>query len=112
MLGRFQPFHDGHLALFEKCHEQTGQVVIMVRDTPRGIKDPFDFKTVKQNIQLYLLGEGYEENHDYIIMKVPNIVDISYGRDVGYTITQHKFDKDVEDISATEIRRQIGIEKS
>lgn len=112
MLGRFQPFHDGHLALFEKCHEQTGQVVIMVRDTPRGIKDPFDFKTVKQNIQLYLLGEGYEENHDYIIMKVPNIVDISYGRDVGYSITQHKFDKDVEDISATEIRRQIGIEKS
>ena len=38
--------------------------------------------------------------------------DISYGRDVGYSITQHKFDKDVEDISATEIRRQIGIEKS
>tara|TARA_B100001250_G_scaffold130682_1_gene111496 strand:- start:60518 stop:61306 length:789 start_codon:yes stop_codon:yes gene_type:complete len=112
MLGRYQPFHDGHLALFERCHEQTGQVVIMVRDMPADIKNPFDFKTIKQNIKLYLLGEGYEENHDYVIIKVPNIVDISYGRDVGYSITEHKFDKDVEEISATEIRRQIGIKEN
>jgi nicotinamide mononucleotide adenylyltransferase len=32
MLGRWQPFHDGHLALFKKILEKTGQVIIMVRE--------------------------------------------------------------------------------
>ena len=30
MLGRWQPFHDGHLALFKEILKKTGQVVIMV----------------------------------------------------------------------------------
>ena len=32
MLGRFQPFHEGHFELFKKILEKTGQVIIMVRD--------------------------------------------------------------------------------
>jgi len=32
MLGRWQPFHDGHYALFEKIIKKTGQVCIQVRD--------------------------------------------------------------------------------
>jgi len=40
-------------------------------------------------------------------MKVPNIVDISYGRGVGYTFTQHDLGKDVHNISATKIRAQM-----
>ena len=63
----------------------------------------FDFKTVKQNIKMYLLGEGYEENVHYIIQKVPNVVNITYGRDVGYKIEQESFDKETESISATEL---------
>jgi hypothetical protein len=35
---------------------------------------------------------------------VPNIVNITYGRDVGYKIEQEQFDKEIEDISATKIR--------
>ena len=31
MLGRYQPFHDGHFELFKKILEKTGQVVVMVR---------------------------------------------------------------------------------
>ena len=30
-VGRFQPFHDGHFALFKRCYDKTGQVVIMIR---------------------------------------------------------------------------------
>ena len=111
MLGRFQPFHDGHYALFKRCFDKTGQVVIMVRAMENTMKNPFDFKTVKQNIKMYLLGEGYEENVHYIIQKVPNIVNITYGRDVGYKIEQESFDKETESISATEIRRQLGFTK-
>ena len=32
MLGRWQPWHPGHTALFKKALEVTGQVAIMVRD--------------------------------------------------------------------------------
>ena len=109
MLGRFQPFHDGHFALFKRCYDKTGQVVIMIRAMENTSKNPFDFKTVKQNIKMFLLGEGYEENVHYIIQKVPNVVNITYGRDVGYKIEQESFDKETESISATEIRRQLGI---
>ena len=56
---------------------------------------------------MFLLGEGYEENVHYIIQKVPNIVNITYGRDVGYKIEQESFDKETESISATEIRDKL-----
>ena len=32
MLGRFQPFHEGHFELFKNILEKTGQVAIMVGD--------------------------------------------------------------------------------
>ena len=51
MLGRWQPWHDGHQKLFEEILKKTGQVNIMVRDV-QGVDDnPFDFETVKKNIE-------------------------------------------------------------
>jgi len=38
MLGRWQPFHDGHYALFEEIIKKTGQVCIQIRDV-QGIDD-------------------------------------------------------------------------
>ena len=32
MLGRWQPWHQGHQELFKRCVAKTGQVVIQVRD--------------------------------------------------------------------------------
>ena len=32
MLGRWQPWHDGHTELFKRALAETGQVCIMVRD--------------------------------------------------------------------------------
>jgi len=51
MLGRWQPFHDGHFALFEETIKKTGQVCFLIRDV-QGVDDnPFDFETVKKNIE-------------------------------------------------------------
>ncbi len=51
MLGRWQPFHDGHYALFQEIVKKTGQVCIQIRDV-QGVDDnPFDFDTVKKNIE-------------------------------------------------------------
>ena len=114
MLGRWQPWHDGNSELFKRCHAMTGQVAIMIRQVPEkreansrvpGQDDnPFDIETVKVNIIEGLAKEGFTLAEDYIIMVVPNIVDISYGRGVVYTFTEHDLGKDVHNISATKIR--------
>lgn len=110
LLGRWQPWHPGHLALFKKAHAKTGQVCIMVRDV-QGIdsNNPFDFIDVKNRIIQNLDEQGYVHQHDYIVELVPNIVNITYGRDVGYAIEQENLGYEVESISATKIRRDMGL---
>lgn len=123
MLGRWQPWHDGHTALFKKALAETGQVVIMIRDvggiigedvgagrTVAQDDNPFDLFEVKQNIVKALAKEGFNYNEKYIIMYVPNVVDISYGRGVGYTFTQHDLGEEIHNISATKIRAQLRTE--
>jgi len=107
MLGRWQPWHAGHTALFEKALSKTGQVCILVRDVQGWEDNPFTWSEVITNIRNGLDKAGYEYNNDYIIMKVPNIVDISYGRGVGYTFTEHDLGAEVHDISATRIRKEM-----
>jgi hypothetical protein len=108
MLGRWQPWHDGHRALFERAIAKTGQVVIQIRDCQGwNGSNPFAIDQVKSFIKRDLdpLYQG-----QYEIQVVPNIVNITYGRDVGYKIEQETFDDSVHSISATKIRKQLGIE--
>jgi hypothetical protein len=113
LLGRWQPWHGGHTALFEKAWDITNQVVIMVRDV-QGIDagmgnndNPFDFKKIEENITAELFMHGYMVDEDFKIILVPNIVDISYGRGVGYTFTEHDLGKEIHSISATKIRKEM-----
>ena len=114
MLGRWQPWHDGHTALFKKALEITGQVCIMYRDVSgadAGVEgqddNPFDFEDVKKKIISGLAEHGYKEDKDFIVIKAPNIVDISYGRGVGYTFTEHDLGEAIHKISATKIRADM-----
>ena len=107
MLGRWQPWHDGHTALFKKAVVKTGQVCIMVRDVHRTENNPFGLVDVIRNIDTALSVEGYTNGKEYIIKRVPNIIDISYGRDVGYTFTQHDLGEEIHNISATKIRAKM-----
>ena len=85
MLGRWQPFHDGHYTLFKEIIKKTGQVCIQIRDV-QGVDDnPFDFETVKKNIEDKL---NPEFEGRFKIMLVPNITNICYGRGVGYKIEE------------------------
>ena len=108
MLGRWQPWHDGHTELFKKALEKTGQVCIMVRDMPKSKTDPFNFYEATIKIRNALHEKGYTYGKEFQIIKVPNIVDISYGRKVGYTITEHDLGEEVHKISATEIRKNLS----
>jgi hypothetical protein len=108
MLGRWQPWHDGHRALFERLIARTGQVVIQIRDCQgwQG-SNPFEIEKVKAFIRRDLdpIYQG-----QYEIQVVPNIVHIGWGRGVGYTSGEETFDEAITDISATKIRKSLGIE--
>jgi hypothetical protein len=45
----------------------------------------------------------------YEIQFVPNVVNITYGRDVGYKIEQEVLDAETQKISATQIRKELGV---
>ena len=107
MLGRWQPWHEGHRALFDRLIQRTGQVVIQIRDcqgwqgsNPFAINQVTGF--IKRDLDPVYQGQ-------YEIQVVPNIVHVGWGRGVGYTSGEEKFDQVVTDISATDIRRALGL---
>jgi energy-coupling factor transporter ATP-binding protein EcfA2 len=108
MLGRWQPWHAGHRALFDRAIAKTGQVVIQIRDCQgwQG-SNPFAIEQVKNYIRRDL-DPVYQGQYE--IQVVPNIVNITYGRDVGYKIEQETFDDATHSISATKIRKSLGLE--
>ncbi len=107
MMGRWQPWHAGHRALFERLIARTGQVVIQVRDVQgwQG-SNPFAIDQVRAAIKRDLdpLYQG-----QYEIQIVPNIVHIGWGRGVGYTHAEETFDESVTSISGTAIRKSMGL---
>ena len=113
MLGRWQPWHEGHRALFRRCVEKTGQVIIQVRDVQGASggdgqdDNPFDWDIVCLNIENDLQEFGFKRGIQYEIMLVPNVVNITYGRGVGYVFEEEIFDDSVNSISATKIREEL-----
>jgi len=102
LLGRYQPWHEGHHALLEKAYERTEQVLIAVRDTQgTSEKDPLSYQQVAGHI--------VSSVPRAFVVKVPNITNIVYGRDVGYKIEQVDLGADIHAISATQKRKEMGI---
>jgi len=113
MLGRWQPWHDGHQALFKRCIAKTGQVIIQVRDVQGASggdgqdDNPFDWEAVCKNIEDGLAKDDFHRGQEYEIMLVPNVVNITYGRGVGYKFEEEVFEEAITDISATKIRKDM-----
>ena len=72
----------------------------MVRDMPLDDNNPYTAGQVIHNLEYKLASYAGRVK----LSKVSNIVNITYGRDVGYKIEQEKFSEEIESISATEIR--------
>ena len=101
-LGRYQPFHSGHQRLIEEGLRRVGQVCIAVRDT-HGLDShhPLPFLAVKQRIEAAL--SAYAGR--FVVVSVPNITNVFYGRDVGYAVERIILGDATEAISATHVRR-------
>jgi hypothetical protein len=102
LLGRYQPWHEGHHALLEKAYDRTEQVLIAVRDTQgTSEKDPLSYQQV--------VGHIVSSVPRAFVVKVPNITNIVYGRDVGYKIEQVDLGSEIHAISATQKRKEMGL---
>ena len=102
-IGRFQPFHQGHKELFLRALKTSNQVAILVMDSYKiNNKNPFKFNVVKNKINEAL--KKYKNR--YVIIKIPVVSEVVYGRNVGYKLRKVKMSKKIEKISATMIRKK------
>jgi hypothetical protein len=106
LMGRWQPWHDGHQALFEQAVRRTGQVNVQVRDVHRVGDNPFDFEFVRDSIEFALKDFGDRVR----VSLVPNVTNICYGRGVGYSFEEIVLPDSFQEISGTAIRNQMRIE--
>jgi len=105
VVGRFQPFHDGHKWLVNQCLEDGKNVLIVIRDIIPDEKNPFEASEVKNNIMKELWKLIGEERVKVIV--IPDIESVNFGRGVGYDIIEHIPPQEVSEISATKIREQL-----
>jgi adenylylsulfate kinase len=104
-LGRYQPWHEGHEALKEEAHKRTDQVLLGVRNTyGTSEKDPLTYEEVERYIH-----QNSRERVGTLVLRLPNITNIVYGRDVGYKIEHVDLPPDIQAISATQKRKELGI---
>lgn len=104
-IGRWQPLHEGHKALFKQVLDEGGNVCIAIRDVEPDEKNPFSSKEVLSNIMLeyqHLMKQGRVR-----AIIVPDICSVNFGRGVGYDIVEHIPPTEIADISATKIREQM-----
>jgi cytidyltransferase-like protein len=104
-IGRWQPLHDGHKAMFQKAMQQGKNVLICVRDGEVNEKNPFTSEQVKENIETNYA--SFFKQGEVKVMIIPDICSVEFGRGVGYDIIEHIPPTEIADISATKIREQL-----
>lgn len=102
-IGRYQPFHQGHEALIRKVLNEGKKVCIALRDTPICDTDPYTYEQRHRMISVQFNAEIKEGK--VVIIKIPDINEVCYGRRVGWGIREIKLDEQTEKISATNIRK-------
>ena len=104
-VGRWQPLHDGHKALFQRALGEGKKVWIAIRDIAPDEKNPWSAEEVLSNITneyKELCGQGVVK-----VSIIPDICSIEFGRGVGYDIIEHIPPTQVGEISATKIREKL-----
>lgn len=103
IIGRFQPFHDGHKWLVDKCLQEGKRALICIRDCEPDEMNPFTAQEVERDIRNKLWRCLTDEKVK--IMIIPDIESVNFGRGVGYDIIEWIPPQQINDISATELRK-------
>jgi len=102
-VGRYQPYHYGHINLIQQKLDEGIPALIMVRDIEPDEKNPFTTEQTVSMIEKYHKTKG----DDVKVMIIPDIESVNYGRGVGYEINEYTPTEEIGYISATTIRDSI-----
>jgi cytidyltransferase-like protein len=102
-IGRYQPYHYGHINLIQQKLDEGIPALIMVRDIMPDEKNPFTTKQTIKMIRDYHDSKG----DDVMVLSIPDIESVNYGRGVGYEINEFTPTEEIGFISATKIRESI-----
>ena len=83
-VGRFQPYHQGHISLIMQKINAGIPALIMVRDIDPDAKNPFSTEQTVEMIEKYHAAKG----HDVEVIIIPDIESVNFGRGVGYEINE------------------------
>jgi len=103
-IGRYQPLHEGHVKLIRTILNEGKNVCIALRKTKIDKKNPYDVNTRIEMFKNVFYDEM--ETGKLIVIAIPDIEEIVWGRKVGWGRRQIKLDAKTESISATEIRKK------
>ena len=104
-IGRWQPLHSSHQALFQEALNDGKNLLICIRDGEINEKNPFTAEQVKKTVEdtyALLVNSGIVK-----VMILPDICSVEFGRGVGYDIIEHIPPTEIGDVSATKIREQL-----
>jgi cytidyltransferase-like protein len=102
-IGRYQPYHWGHIELVEQKLKEGVPALIMVRDIEPDEKNPFTTEQTVDMIRKYHSAKA----DDVVVMIIPDIESVNFGRGVGYEINEYTPPDNIGFISATKIRESI-----
>ena len=102
-VGRFQPYHQGHISLIMQKINEDIPALIMVRDIDPDAKNPFTTEQTVEMIEKYHAAKG----HDVKVIIIPDMESVNFGRGVGYEINEFTPPENIGWISATGIRDSI-----
>ena len=102
-VGRFQPYHQGHISLVMQKINEGIPALIMVRDIAPDTKNPFTTEQTVEMIEKYHAAKG----HDVQVIIIPDMESVNFGRGVGYEINEFTPPENIGWISATGIRNSI-----
>ncbi len=103
-IGRYQPYHFGHINLVQQKLDNGVPCLIMVRDIPPDPKNPFTTEQTGDMIEKYHKSKG----DDVVVMIIPDIGSVNWGRGVGYEMNEYFPPENIGFISATRIRDAIA----
>lgn len=106
-IGRWQPLHEGHKALFRQVISEGGKVLVAIRNVEPDEKNPFTAHQIMLKIYEELKTEI--ETGKLNVITIPDICSVEFGRGVGYDIVEHIPPAEVAEISATKIRKEMGL---
>ena len=104
-IGRYQPYHYGHIQLIEQKLLKGIPVLILIRDIEPDSGNPFTSVQTKNMILKY----HKQRKQDVEVIIIPDMESINFGRGVGYEVNKYTPTEEIANISATSIRESIKL---